>query len=291
MIYDCAVVIPTVLRPELARAVQSVYAQDFPGTVQIMIGVDVVQGDAGIIDALRATCPERMELTVVDPGYSTNRRNGGFYDIWGGGSLRTILSYAANSRYIAYLDDDNWMATNHLSTLRTAIEGHHWAHSLRWYVDPDALQPVCVDEWESVGVGRGMYAKIHEHGGHVDANCYMLDKDKCHWVFPAWSASHVHSLKTVRKGSGGEDRSVFRILRNGFAGANTGQATIYYVMSERWRKILHYILQPGDPEAIEDPKEKQICILASRLREIAAAERQEAQGSTGASTVEAARGN
>ena len=41
-LYAVAVIIPTTLRPELCRAVRSVFAQDFPGSVQILIGIDVV---------------------------------------------------------------------------------------------------------------------------------------------------------------------------------------------------------------------------------------------------------
>src|SRR5690606_9284128 len=47
VIYDCAVVIPTILRPVLARAVRSVYAQDFPGSVQVLVGIDVATGSRG----------------------------------------------------------------------------------------------------------------------------------------------------------------------------------------------------------------------------------------------------
>ena len=40
-----------------------------------------------------------------------------------GGALKTFLSYAANSLYVTYLDDDNWYAPEHLSTMLAAIAG------------------------------------------------------------------------------------------------------------------------------------------------------------------------
>jgi len=48
-----------------------------------------------------------------------------------------MLVYAANSRYVGYLDDDNWIHEGYLARLRAAIEGRDWAYTLRWYVDPD----------------------------------------------------------------------------------------------------------------------------------------------------------
>jgi hypothetical protein len=41
---DAAVIIPTLLRPSLVRAVQSVFAQQFGGRVQILIGIDQRSG-------------------------------------------------------------------------------------------------------------------------------------------------------------------------------------------------------------------------------------------------------
>ena len=227
MIYDIAVIIPTLLRPSLARAVRSVFSQDFPGTVQIMIGIDVAQGPREILEELRAECPQRMELSVVDLGYSTAAVHGGLYRLKTGGALRTILSYAANSVLLAYLDDDNWWAPGHLSDLRKVIKGRDWAYSLRWYVDPATLKPLCIDEWESRGPGKGIYKD--QHGGFVDTNCLMLNKVNCHWVLPAWSVpAHFEKARGV-------DRMVFIKLRDEFKTAGTGKPTAYYVFPEESR--------------------------------------------------------
>jgi len=271
MIHDCAVIIPTVLRPSLVRAVRSVYEQDFEGTVQILIGIDLRRGDPGILDEVRAGCPERMQITVFDLGFSTSRQNGGFYNVSGGGSLRTILSYAANSRYLAYLDDDNWWAPNHLSSLRKAIGDRAWAYSYRWYCDAESEKPLCVDLWESVGVGRGIYAHLYKYNGHVDTNCYMIDKRKCHWMLPAWSVPHPHSRLTQRRGAGGEDRTLFHRLQR-LPGACTGEATAYYVTNERWWRVLKYLLKPVNPRKLTG-KERDYCLRAAQMAKIAAAEK------------------
>lgn len=228
---DIAVVIPTLLRPSLVRAVESVFAQDFRGTIHVLIGVDFREGDIGAIETIRQRCPEGVTVTVLDPGYSTSKRRGGFYANWDGGALRTVLSYLANARLVAYLDDDNWWAPDHLSSLHAAIQGKGWAFSLRWYVDPDTQQPLCVDEWESVGPGRGVYAQ--KAGGFVDTSSLMIDKVACEPVLRLWASP------LFPEAGEGSDRSVFNGLVAGYPGAGTGRATCYYVISADDR-VHHY---------------------------------------------------
>lgn len=96
--FDVAVIIPTLLRPELVRAVESVFRQDIKGRVQILIGIDVALGGASglqALQALQARTPANMHITVLDPGYSTSERHGGLYSNRFSGAMRTILSYLA----------------------------------------------------------------------------------------------------------------------------------------------------------------------------------------------------
>ena len=216
--FDAAVVIPTVLRPSLLGAVRSVYAQDLEGRVQVMIDVDKPLGDPSLLGRLRAECPAHMHLTVLDLGYSTSARHGGVYSNAYSCALRTILSYAANSLRIAYLDDDNWWAPAHLSGLVAALDGHDFAFSRRWYVDPATDAPLAVDVWESVGVGAGAYAP--DYGGFVDTSSLMLEKGRCHLLFPLWAIAFY-------PGGNGEDRTVFQALKE-MRGRSTGKATCFY---------------------------------------------------------------
>jgi hypothetical protein len=243
MIYDAAVIIPTTLSRDLGRPLRSVFAQDLDGSVQILIGIDVAKGSRDALEALRRECPPRMEMTIVDLGYSTARQRGGFYNVWSGGAIRTILSYAANSRYLAYLDDDNWWAPPHLSDLLGAVAGVDWAYTYRWYVDPATLEVMCLDEWESMGPERGMYAQ--DWNGFVDTNCLLIDKRKCHWVLPAWS------VPKNRKGAAPE-RVVLDRLHPGHASRCTEKATAYYVVRDsdvkRIRQLMRKMAAKSTPE-------------------------------------------
>ena len=130
-IFDFAVVMPTTLRSTIVDALRSVFAQDFAGTVQTLIGIDVPHGGLALIETFCQELSENHSVLLFDLGYSTSARHGGLHPSWDGGVLRTALSYLAASSRVAYLDDDNWWAPAYLTTLRAALEGHDWASSNR----------------------------------------------------------------------------------------------------------------------------------------------------------------
>jgi hypothetical protein len=182
------------------------------------VGIDRWEGERALLDALVAECPSHMAVTQVDLGYSTSHRNGGLYRSNYGGALKTILSYVANSRHVAYLDDDNWYATDHLATLLAAVQGKDWAFALRNFIDSRSGDFLCPDTWESVGPDCGVYAKAQ--GGFVDTNCYVIDTQKCADVFPEWAM-------TPFAGGTGGDRQILARLRHRPWGA-TGTHTVNY---------------------------------------------------------------
>jgi glycosyltransferase involved in cell wall biosynthesis len=216
--FDIGVSIVTVLRPSIAQALRSVYSQRFNGRIHVLVGIDRCDGERSMLEALVAERPANVSVTVLDLGYSTAQRNGGLYTNRYGGALSTILSYAANSRYIAYLDDDNWYAPDHLATMLAAIAGKAWSFSLRHFVDDATGDVLCPDTWESMGPGRGVYAQAQ--GGFVDTNCFCIDKIACHDVFPEWAVSRF-------KGGAGQDRQVFARLLNRPYGTNDAHTVFY----------------------------------------------------------------
>jgi hypothetical protein len=236
--FDAAVVVATILRPTLLQAVQSIFAQDLGGRVQILIGIDKVKGDRGMLDALRAQCPSNMAITLCEPGYSTAVPNGGVYSALTGGGLLATLSQLANSRYVAYLDDDNWYAPQHLSSLRRTIDGVGWAHSLRWFVNAFDDRPIEIDHWHAVGPGGGLYASTL--GGLVDTNTYMIDKARCADMLWRWS----HALQA--KGAG-NDRGVFKALTRKEEWRCSGDATVYYRIPPEREWVIHHWKSRGVP--------------------------------------------
>jgi hypothetical protein len=219
--FDVAVVMPTILRPELADALASIFAQDFPGRIQVLIGVDAPLGDMSIVESACAARPERCVVQLYYPGYSTSIRHGGLCEAQDGGVLRTALSLLANSPLLAYLDDDNWWHPTHLRLLAQAIAGHDYAYNLRWFVHPRSKRIVARDDYESVGPGRGVYTEAF--GGFIDPNCLMLDKSRCLEVLPAWMRPVANDAKGMSA-----DRTVFELLSTRYAGAGTDIPAVYY---------------------------------------------------------------
>lgn len=217
---DVAVIIPTVLRPTLRRAVESVFSQNFPGRMHVLVGVDLPQGDLSL-----PAPPDHCALQVFYPGYSTSVRHGGLAASSDGGVLRCVLTHLANSRYIAYLDDDNWWAPSHLADLRYGIErtNAEWGFSLRWYVHPETSRPVCVDAWESVGPGHGVFAR--QFGGFVDPSSLMIDKLACPRVAHCWN------FPLLAANGGSTDRQVFHLLSQQHRYFATGHATSFYTLN------------------------------------------------------------
>lgn len=223
--FDFTVVMPSILRPTINEAIASIFAQKFSGRVQLLIGIDTPTGDLRIVEPACRKLPPHHVVQIYYPGYSTSRRHLGMHLAWDGGALRTISSYLANSRYVAYLDDDNWYADDHLSSLYDAIQGHDWAYSLRWYVHPVSRRPICEDTWESIGPRSD--GTEFDSTGWVDPNCLVIDKIACEAVLSWWSIPQRNSACAMDA-----DRNVFRILQTEFRGRGTKQATVFYTLTE-----------------------------------------------------------
>jgi hypothetical protein len=219
--FDVAVVIPTVLRPSLVAALESIFAQDFPGRIHVLVGVDHPTGDLALVEDACRNRPPNCAVQILYPGYSTSVRHGGLCPARDGGVLRCILTYLANSTLVAYLDDDNWWGVDHLRLLRAATDGRDWGYSLRWFVHPDTLRPICVDQWESVGPGGGIFNE--RWGGFVDPNCLMIDKTRCPEVPRLWNFPVPGDAKGMSA-----DRRVFAALSRHEAVGVSGKATVFY---------------------------------------------------------------
>ena len=219
--FDIAMVISTTLQPTIKKTINSIFEQNYKGRIQVLVGIDKPLGNKDIIHELQNECPENISITVIDLGYSTSVRHGGLYNNRCGGALRTILTYAANSRYVTYFDDDNWFAPHHVSDLLNAIHGYDWAFTYRWFVDEKTSQIICEDKYFSAGPGKGFYKNSMD--GFVDTNCLVIDKIRCHMILPLWC------FGTMPDGSG-DDRRIFKILNNNFKYNSTKRPSVYYVL-------------------------------------------------------------
>jgi len=224
--FDITVVIPTLGRIELLKALHSIKKQDFKGRIQILIGIDKLNGDARMIKALGRDLPDHMGLMVFDPGYSTSKRHGGLHEAFDGGALRTILSYLAHAPYVAYLDDDNAWYPHHLSDLHKAIQNKHYAFSLRHFIHPDGKTPICTDIWESVGPNKGFYS--NKFNGFVDPNCLMIDVQSCLKLVPLWARPIKGDAEAMSA-----DRVIFHFLAQFAQAGSTNRVSVAYHLNDK----------------------------------------------------------
>jgi hypothetical protein len=230
---DVAVLISTLQRPCIARAVQSVFAQTYAGRIQIVVGVDKRGTPAADLDAVFADRPSHVSAIVLAPPYSTSVRHGGVHTALDGGAMRTLLSFLANAPYVAYLDDDNTYEPEHIALLLEAVRGKGWAYSQRMLVDETTEQDMVVDRWDSVGVGRGRFAA---QGGFVDTNCLLVDKVAAARAFGRWSESGTGKPGYTA------DRNFFAAIKDAPHG-RVERATVRYRI--RPSNVLHGFIAQG----------------------------------------------
>jgi len=247
-----AVVIATICRTSLLRSVRSVFAQNFEGRIQILIGVDVDPHNRaeGLLQTLQEECPKNISLLWLDVGYSTSIRHGGVHSNYFSGSMKSALVFLADSEVVMILDDDDWLASDHCANIITAIQNKAWAFAYSIYADGIRGEGICVDELESVGVGKGCFSK--RFGGYVRPSGLAFRKNE---LLPM-----VHLLSCAAFPAGdGEDRLFFSHLAQA-PHACTGRATVFYslnVRDEMHERRLAFMRSKGltvelthDPESI-----------------------------------------
>ncbi|MBL9152509.1 MAG: glycosyltransferase family 2 protein [Verrucomicrobiales bacterium] len=219
--HDLSIIVTTVGRASLLRAVRSIFSQRFSGPLQVLIGVDTDLSDGKLADyraTIEAECPAHISLLWLDPGYSTSRRHGGVHDCCFGGSLRAILTLLADARFAMYLDDDDWLLEDHVTSLLSAIDGKSWAFAYSWFCDGQTGERLCVDEIESVGIGRGVFTD--RFGGFVRPSGMAIDSLALLKYLYLWSCSPFPA-------GDGVDRLIFDRLSRHPVGC-TERATVCY---------------------------------------------------------------
>lgn len=164
--YAVTVITPTVGTRHLRRAIEGVEAQTYP-LVRHLVVVDGAEHRARV-EAMLPQCPRRPIDLIVLPA------------TLGGGGFNGHRVYAAapalvDSRFVAFLDEDNWPDPDHLEAVmrRITAAGAAWGFALRRIVD-DEGRFVADDDCESLGpVPSWLDASVHL----VDANCYVLRRD------------------------------------------------------------------------------------------------------------------
>ena len=137
------IITPTIGHERLAQCIESVSKQTYKNIKHLLV-IDGPQNYQRVIDtfheANRTGAAEYVQLATL----AENTGGGGFY----GHRVYAAFPHLVNTDYVAFLDEDNWIADNHIESLVATIEKKDidWAHSLRKvYVEDKFLADDCCE--------------------------------------------------------------------------------------------------------------------------------------------------
>lgn len=219
--FSVTIITATTGRSHLLQAIESVQQQDYPNLEHIVVFDGTPP--APNLQAMATRHPLRLQAT----SFPTGKDGFNGHRIYGGYSL------LCNGDYVAFLDDDNWMAPNHVSSLMTLItsRGLDWSYSLRMIHDSSG-QPITADRCESLGQWPVWFnPSIH----HIDTSCFMIRREiavaECsHW--------HTRARTVNRFGSAGADTAFTQALLDHYpATLPSGHYTLHYRLGGNPRSV------------------------------------------------------
>ena len=217
---DVTVIIPTTGSPEVFTAIDSVLRQTRPTNCYVVIdGRDNLYNH----DLLRKIWEKNLDydsnfkMCTIPENVGAN----GFY----GHRIYAAFTNLVNTKYVMYLDQDNWFDEDHVEKCISRIEStkSDWVYSLRKIVDKNG-DYICNDDCESLGKWKPL-----TDYNHVDTNCYCIKTDVATKVssafFGGWGQDRVfyNTLSTYFPNyvSSGDYTCNYRLSGN--AGSVTGE--------------------------------------------------------------------
>jgi glycosyltransferase involved in cell wall biosynthesis len=120
---------------------------------------------------------------------------------WYGHRVYAACGFLVNADVICYLDEDNWLESNHIEKLVDRIKkGADWAYSLRKIYDKEG-NFLCEDNCESLGQWPIYF---NPDAYHIDTSSFMVKADIARNLGMAWYAQW------------GADRQFFNALKQYF---------------------------------------------------------------------------
>ncbi|MBW4645046.1 MAG: class I SAM-dependent methyltransferase [Goleter apudmare HA4340-LM2] len=161
-----SVITPVTGNPLMKQAIQSVQDQDYPH-IEHLIVIDGQEREAAARAILEEIKFKKPQTHVLCLPYATGK------DGFNGHRIYGMSPFFAQGDYLAFLDEDNWYETNHISSLVQVVEEKQldWAYSLRKIVNADGTF-ITYDNCESLGKWPVFYNNFHL----IDTNCYFLKK-------------------------------------------------------------------------------------------------------------------
>lgn len=197
-----AVVTPSIGNRHLIDCVSSVEAQTYKDLTHYIF-IDGYDYRTKVFDTCESATKTKFVVLEENIGKG-----------WYGHRVYAACSFLVNADVIIYLDEDNFIAPNHVETMVSKIkEGYDWAYSLRKIVSPEG-EFICEDNCESLGEWPVYF---NDQVFHIDSSCFAIRRDIAVKIGHAWY------------GQWGADRQFFHALKGHFKNfAGTGKHTVQY---------------------------------------------------------------
>ena len=192
---SATVIIPTTGSKELHKAILSVLDQTYDTKCYIVVdGPDYVYTVKNFVKSFEQH-EKYKNITVCNLPINVGAK--GFY----GHRVYAAFTHLVDTKYVLYLDQDNWFDIDHVETCVKNIEFHKldWCYALRTICDKDGNQLVN-DNCESLGKWPVFSGDYH----HIDTNCYCLKTEVATKLAQVWH------------GGWGQDRVWFQALSQYF---------------------------------------------------------------------------
>ncbi len=228
-----SIICRTLGRPELQQALQSIASQDYPN-------IEIILVDAKGNNALATAAAGETPLVIVSTGGSLSRSQ----------AANAGLD-AAQGKYLQFLDDDDWIAPDHISQLVNALEsdatiGAAYSSTQKTNAQGTPLAYVFEEDFDPILLMRDNYIPIHailfertllEHGCRFD-EAFDIYEDWDFWLQLSRHTNfrHIDSITAFYREGGDSDTAAedvrLRYLADNKLGK--GRAAIFEKWLPKW---------------------------------------------------------
>lgn len=168
MVKKTTVIIPTTGNIKVVDAIRSLIRQTVPTNLLLVIDGDEYTDK--IANILRDD--EEIGDYISDNSVILLKNNTG-KNGWFGHRIYASMPFTVDTKYVAFLDEDNWYEDNHIETCENFVEQNclDWCFALRNIYTEDGKY-ACKDDCESLGHYWNPYHPVSYK--LVDTNCYFL---------------------------------------------------------------------------------------------------------------------
>jgi glycosyltransferase involved in cell wall biosynthesis len=229
------VITATVGNPRLRDNLASVSAQDHEDVEHLVIVDGPERYEDVEYEIEKAGDLRSLNLVKLPYPVGTNG--------WNGHRMYAAGPFLANGDFVMWLDDDNTLEPDHISSLLSVIKEKKldWAYSFRNIVDKNG-EFLCQDNCESLGKWASV---MHEKDFFIDVNCYFVPTKIAIHLGPAWYR------RFRQPGQPEVDRVLSAtLMQNGLKFDTTYRYTVNYTVGNTKNSVQKEFFDRGNKEML-----------------------------------------